>query len=110
MLLLVLSTNSDVGKLRKGCLKIILIYKFHHLPLETSYTIGDAKRQTGELVKVISNFKGCVRLVLIFERHLMICTAEINSAEDSVLENFINHVTYSWQRESVEERKPINGL
>ena len=40
----------------------------------------------------------------------MICTAEINIAEDSVLGDFINHVTYSWQRESVEEHKPINGL
>ena len=72
-------------KVRKGCFEIILFYKLHHLSLEASYTVCDAEGQTSKLIKVFTSFKGCVRLIFIFGRHLMICTSEINSAEDSVL-------------------------
>lgn len=106
--LLVLSTKSV--KVRKGCLEIILLYKLHHLSLETSYTIGDAKGQTRELIEVVPSFKGCIGLVFIFEWHLMIRTWVVDSAEDSVLGDLIEHVGYSWQRECVKKRKPINGL
>ena len=41
--LLVLSTNSDVVKVRKGSLEIIFLYKLPHLSLKTRYTICDAK-------------------------------------------------------------------
>ena len=41
--LLVLSTNSDVVKVKKGSLEIIFLYKLHHLSLKTKYTICDAK-------------------------------------------------------------------
>ena len=46
--------------------------------------------QTRELVKAVSGFKSCVGLVLILEWHLMVCTAEVDSIEDSVLSNFID--------------------
>ena len=41
--LLVLSTNSNVVKVRKGSLEIIFLYKRHHLSLKTRYTLCDAK-------------------------------------------------------------------
>ena len=110
MLLLVLSKNGDVVKVKKDCFEIILFYKLHHLSLEASYTVCDAEGQTSKLIKVVTSFKGCVRLIFIFGRHLMICTSEINSAEDFVLGNLTDHVAYSLQRESVKECKPINGL
>ena len=40
----------------------------------------------------------------------MIRTSVVGSAEDSVLGDLIEHVSYSWQRECVKKRKPINGL
>lgn len=105
----VLSTKSDIVKVRKGCLEIILLYKLHHLSLETSYTIGDARGQTRELLEVVPSFKGCIGFVFIFEWHLMIRPSVVDSAEDSVLGDLIEHVGYSWQRECVKKRKPING-
>ena len=108
--LLVLSTKSDIVKVRKGCLEIILLYKLHHLSLETSYAIGDARGQTRELIEVVPNFKGCVGLLFIFKWHLMIHTSVVDSAEDSVLGDLIEHVGYSWQREYVNKRKTIDGL
>ena len=76
MILLVLAANSDIVKVREACLKIILIYKLHHLSLKTGYAIGDPKGQAGELIEIASSFKRCVRLVFIFEWHLMICNFE----------------------------------
>ena len=101
MVLLVLAANSDIVKVREARLKMILIYKLHHLSLETGYAIGDPEGQAGDLIEIASSFKGCVRLVFIFEWHLMICTLKINSAEDSVLGDLVYHVTYSWQWESI---------
>ena len=101
MVLLILAANGNIVKVRKARLKIILIYKLHHLSLKTGNSISDPEGQAGELIEIASSFKGCVRLIFILERHLMICTSKINSAEDSVLGDLIDHVAYPRQRESI---------
>lgn len=93
MVLLVLATNRNVVKVMEAGIKIILIYKLHHLSLKTG--IGVPEGQASELIEIASSFKGCVRLVFIFEWHLMVCTSKINSAEDSTLGQLVDHVAYS---------------
>ena len=110
MILLVLAANNNVVKVGEARLKTILIYKLHHLPLKTGYSIGYPERQAGELIEIASNFKGCVRLVFFLEWHLMICTSKINGVEDSVLGDFVDRVAYSGQWESIWKCESVNCL
>ena len=87
MLLLIFPTDSDVIEIGKNSFEVILIYKLHHFPLKKSHTISDSKWQPSKLVEVVSDFKGCIGLILIFEQYLMVGTAQVSGAKNFVLSN-----------------------
>ena len=64
MLLLVFPSDSDVVKVREGCIEIVLFKELHHLALKTSDPIYDTKWETCELIQIVTCFEGCVLLIL----------------------------------------------
>ena len=60
MLFLVSSADSDVVKVRKYFLEVILFHKLCHFPLKKGYAVGNTKGETCKLVEIVPGFKGYV--------------------------------------------------